>query len=82
MPNLLMHSEEKIMMSIGVVKSGTDVHKYFTDKDNYYLTDKSELKEAVTWYGKGSELLGIKGEKIDKKLLLDCLMEDFQMLNK
>ena len=61
------------MMSIGIVKSGADVHKYFTDKDNYYLTDKSELKEAATWYGKGAEALGIKGEQVDEKLFLDLL---------
>lgn len=61
------------MMSIGVVSSGSNVHKYFIDKDNYYLTDKSELKEAATWYGKGAELLGIKGEQIDEKLFLDLL---------
>ncbi|MDA0911939.1 MAG: conjugative relaxase, partial [Proteobacteria bacterium] len=60
-------------MSIGIVKSGADVHKYFTDKDNYYLTDKSELKEAATWYGKGAESLGIKGEQVDEKLFLDLL---------
>ncbi len=61
------------MMSIGVVSSGTNVHKYFMDKDNYYLTDKSELKEAATWYGKGAELLGIKGAQIDEKVFLDLL---------
>ncbi|WP_116964238.1 MobF family relaxase [Fastidiosibacter lacustris] len=61
------------MMSIGVVSSGSNVHKYFIDKDNYYLTDKSELKEAATWYGKGAELLGIKGEQVDEKLFLDLL---------
>ncbi len=61
------------MMSIGVVSSGTNVHKYFMDKDNYYLTDKSELKEAATWYGKGADLLGIKGEQVDEKLFLDLL---------
>jgi conjugative relaxase-like TrwC/TraI family protein len=60
-------------MSIGVVSSGTNVHKYFMDKDNYYLTDKSELKEAATWYGKGADLLGIKGEQVDEKLFLDLL---------
>ncbi|WP_440617752.1 MobF family relaxase [Cysteiniphilum sp. 6C5] len=61
------------MMSIGVVSSGSNVHKYFIDKDNYYLTDKSELKKAATWHGKGAELLGIKGEQIDEKLFLDLL---------
>ncbi|WP_395947736.1 MobF family relaxase, partial [Caedibacter taeniospiralis] len=53
--------------------SGTNVHKYFMDKDNYYLTDKSELKEAATWYGKGADLLGIKGEQIEEQLFLDLL---------
>ena len=32
------------MMSIGIVSSGTNIQKYFMDKDNYYLTDKDELK--------------------------------------
>ena len=59
------------MMSIGVVSSGSNVHKYFIDKDNYYLTDKSELKESAVWHGKGAELLGIKGEQVDEKLFLE-----------
>ena len=35
------------MLSIGVVKSGSAVYHYFIDKDNYYLTDNSELVDGA-----------------------------------
>ena len=61
------------MMSIGIVSSGTNIQKYFMDKDNYYLTDKEELKEASQWLGKGAESLGILNEQITEKKFLDLL---------
>ena len=61
------------MMSIGVVKSSSSVYSYFTDQDNYYLSDKEAIKEAATWYGKGAEILGIFGEKVSEDLFLNLL---------
>ncbi|WP_196214756.1 conjugative transfer relaxase/helicase TraI [Piscirickettsia salmonis] len=52
-------------MSIGIVSSSMDLAKYFTDKDNYYLTDKSDLKKAAVWMGKGAEILGLEGKTVD-----------------
>ena len=61
------------MLSIGIVTSSMDIHKYFIDKDNYYLTDKSEIKESSRFYGKGAEALGIKDKVVEEKLFLDLL---------
>ena len=61
------------MMSIGIVKSGSDIYKYFIDKDNYYLTDKSALKDAATWYGQGAVTLGFSGQSIDEQQFLKLL---------
>ncbi|MDA7742189.1 conjugative transfer relaxase/helicase TraI [Francisellaceae bacterium] len=61
------------MMSVGLVQSSTNIQKYFIDKDNYYLTDKSELREAAVWMGKGAEKLGILGDKVEEKQFLDLL---------
>ena len=61
------------MMSIGVVKSGASVYQYFVDKDNYYLTDKSEVVQGASWYGKGAAKLGIHGKVIEEKIFLDLL---------
>ncbi|MCF6768404.1 conjugative relaxase, partial [Thiotrichales bacterium 19S11-10] len=61
------------MLSIGTVSSATNVQKYFIDKDNYYLTDKSEIRDSAIFYGKGADLLGIDKTKIDEKLFLELL---------
>lgn len=61
------------MMSIGMVKSSMDVHKYFIDKDNYYLTDKSEIQEAAQWYGKGAVILGLLNEGVEENEFLSLL---------
>ncbi|WP_075273681.1 conjugative transfer relaxase/helicase TraI [Piscirickettsia salmonis] len=53
------------MMSIGIVSSSMNLAKYFIDKDNYYLTDKSDLKKAAVWLGKGAETLGLEGKTVE-----------------
>ena len=61
------------MISIGIVKSSSDTSKYFLDKDNYYLSDKSEIAEAARWLGDGARRLDILGTQIEPKLFDDLL---------
>ena len=61
------------MMSIGIVKSSSDVYAYFTDQDNYYLSDKDHIKEAATWHGKGAEKLNLLGDTVKEAMFLDLL---------
>lgn len=61
------------MLSIGVVKSSKNVHKYFTDEDNYYLMDKEEIKKSSEWMGKAAESLGISGQVVKEQDFLNFL---------
>ena len=61
------------MISIGIVKSSSDTSKYFLDKDNYYLSDKSEIAEAARWLGDGARRLDILGTQIKPQLFDDLL---------
>lgn len=63
------------MMSINIVRSGVDISKYFIDKGNNYLTDKSALKRLppgmvnVQWY-----LDRLSEQIINRKKFIKLLM--------
>lgn len=40
------------------IKNAAHAHAYFTEKDDYYLSDKT----AAQWYGEGAERLKLRGE--------------------
>lgn len=50
------------MLTIKPIKSAADASKYYSAKDNYYLTDKGELEHATRWYGLGATALGLEGK--------------------
>ena len=61
------------MISAKPVTSAASASSYFFDADNYYLTDKSEIREASTWYGEGAKRLGIENDIIDEGVFSNML---------
>lgn len=50
------------MLTIQPIKgSSKDAAHYYSEIDNYYLSDKESLEQASTWLGKGSDELGLSG---------------------
>lgn len=70
------------MLSIYTLKSALDASKYY-QKDNYYTKEGEQPYSA--WYGKGAEILELKGE-VDaaqfKKILEGILPNGIEMLQK
>lgn len=60
------------MLSIKPVKNAADASHYYSAQDNYYLSDHGELEHATSWYGKGSEQLGLSGQ-VSPELFLQLL---------
>lgn len=56
------------MLSFSQVKSAGSAGNYYTEKDNYYVTDSMEER----WQGKGAEALGLEG-KVDKQVFTGLL---------
>lgn len=49
------------MLSIKPISKAGSALKYYTDTDNYYLSDKETLLEMSRWLGKGAQKLGLFG---------------------
>ncbi|STX81271.1 putative conjugative transfer protein TraI [Legionella busanensis] len=49
------------MLTIKPLKKAKDAQHYYSEKDNYYLTDKDTLKDSSLWMGNGATELGLRG---------------------
>ena len=49
------------MLSIKPITNAASAASYYSARDNYYLSDQSELVDASQWYGRGAEILGLSG---------------------
>ena len=50
------------MLSIKAITNAASAAKYYSAKDNYYLSDSESLDEATGWYGKGATALNLSGQ--------------------
>lgn len=60
------------MLTIQPIKDANEAAGYYSNHDNYYLSDKESLKDGSAWLGKGAHALGLKGP-IEERDFLELL---------
>jgi conjugative transfer relaxase protein TraI len=49
------------MLTLNKIGAAKDALHYYTDQDNYYLSDRESLNSMSAWLGKGAEKLNLSG---------------------
>ncbi len=60
------------MLSTQAIKDVDQASHYFLGRDNYYSEEQTLGKERSSWWGKGSQILGLSGS-IDSELFCQLL---------